>query len=115
MHSKILSLAGLSAGILLFLPFLLICVAPPDSGFIVMLMLFYVVNPLYSLWVGFVAGKALRQQWFQPILAAVLFILGTQIFLAPGEPIFFLYGLGYFVLGTCSMLISHYLREKKQH
>lgn len=69
-------------------------------------LLFFGINPIYSVAVGTFAGKSIRQLWHLPFISAVLFLMGTWMFFDIGETAFFLYAVVYLCLGICAMLIT---------
>ena len=69
-------------------------------------LLFYAVNPVYSILLGIASGKEIRQMWCQPILSSALYFMGTWIFFDMGETAFLLYAGIYLLLGMAAMLIS---------
>lgn len=77
-------------------------------------LLFYVVNPITSVAVGIFAGGGVRVSWFQPILFAALFLLGTWVFFDMGETAFLLYAVVYLLLGCAAMLIKALFAVRKE-
>ena len=77
-------------------------------------VLFFALNPLYSVILGVFAGKDVKHLWSLPIVSAALFLIGTWIFFDMGEMAFVLYAVVYLVLGIVSMLISMIIRKKVQ-
>lgn len=75
--------------------------------------LFYAVNPLSSEVVGIFSGRNIKTSWFQPILLAILFLIGTWIFFDMVELAFIHYALIYFLLGIIVMAIVSFLTKKK--
>lgn len=84
------------------------------SGMAVCFLLFFSVDPLYSVITGVYAGKDVRHLWSLPVISAALFLTGTWIFFQMGEPAFVLYAAVYLALGTAAMLISMFIRTKMQ-
>ena len=77
-----------------------------DAGMAACFLLFYAVNPVYSILLGIASGKEIRQMWCQPILSSALYFMGTWIFFDMGETAFLLYAGIYLLLGMAAMLIS---------
>ena len=94
-----------SAVIMLGLPWLAVTLAPADAGMAICLLLFYAVNPMYSVVLGCIAGQGGRNLWVLPLLSSILFLIGVGIFFTLSEPLFFMYGGIYLVLGVAAMLI----------
>ena len=84
-----------------------------SAGMAICFILFFAVNPLFSLACGVFAGKNIKQFWMLPLLTAGLFLLGVWIFFEMGEPAFLLYSGCYLVMGLAAMLISAFLQKRK--
>ena len=72
-------------------------------------ILFFGVNPIYSVIAGAFAGRNSRQMWYLPVVSAVLYLAGTWLFFDMGETAFILYAGFYLVLGIAAMLISMFI------
>lgn len=77
-----------------------------DAGMAICFLLFFAVNPIFSLACGISAGKNMRQLWPLPIIVSGLFLVGVWLFFEIGEPAFLLYAGGYLIIGFVAMLIS---------
>ena len=102
-----------SALIMLFFPWCAVTFVKGDGGMAVCFLLFYAINPVTSVTMGVFSGKNIRVLWFQPILLAVLFLLGTWILFDMGEPAFILYAAVYLLLGCAAMLFTSFIVRKK--
>ena len=111
--STILWIAA-SAVVMLAFPWLAVTFVKGDAGMAVCFLLFFAVNPLYSVLIGAFAGKDVKHLWSFPIVSAVLFLIGTWIFFDMGETAFILYAAVYLALGIAAMLISVFIRKKTQ-
>ena len=96
----------ISVLIMLGFPCLAVTLAPADAGMAICLLLFYIVNPIYSVALGCVAGKDIKKFWILPLISTVLFLIGVGIFFTMSEPLFFVYAGAYLVLGMVAMLIA---------
>lgn len=101
-----------SAIIMLLLPFLAVTFVQGDNGMAVCFILFYAINPMYALLVGISAGKNIKVNWQQPIICALLFLLGTWLFFTINEVAFLIYAGIYLLIGLVTMFISHKLFSK---
>lgn len=72
------------------------------------LLLFFVINPIFSAICGFFAGKHLKQLWKLPFMVAGVFLAGAWCFLEMGEQAFLLYSGCYLVIGIVAMLCSSF-------
>lgn len=100
--------------IMLLLPWLAVTFIKGDAAMAVCFLLFFVVDPIYSISIGVLGGKNVRYLWGLPIISTILFLLGTWLFFDMGESAFVLYAGIYLILGICAMLISMLIQWKKQ-
>ena len=99
---------------MLAFPWLAVTFVKGDAGMAVCFLLFFAVNPLYSVIIGAYAGKDVKHLWSLPVISAVLFLIGTWIFFDMGETAFILYAAVYLIIGIMAMLISMFIRKKTQ-
>lgn len=83
-----------------------------SAGMAVCFILFFAVNPLFSVVCGAFAGKNIRQLWALPIITAGSFLAGVWLFFEMGEPAFLLYGGCYLMIGMIAMLISAFMNRR---
>ncbi len=102
-----------SAFIMFALPWLAVTLIEGDGGMAACFLLFFAINPVYSVIEGSFAGRDAKTLWYLPILTAVFFLAGTWLFFDRGETAFILYAFVYLVLGTAAVLISSYIKKKK--
>lgn len=103
-----------SAAILLALPWLAVTFVKSDAGMAVSLFLFFVLNPIYAICAGAYAGKDIKKFWVLPVITALFFLAGAWWFFELGESDFILYALVYLILGIAAMLLSQFVRKKRQ-
>lgn len=114
MKKNIIFWLAVTAAIMLALPWLAVTLVKGDAGMAVCFLLFFALNPIYSVAIGVFAGKDVKHLWSLPVISAVLFLIGTWIFFDMGEMAFVLYAVVYLVLGIVTMLISMIIRKKVQ-
>ena len=114
MKKNIILWLAVSAVVMLALPWLAVTFVKGDAGMAVCLILFFAINPIYSVAIGVFAGKDVKHLWSLPIVSAALFLIGTWIFFDIGEMAFVLYAVVYLALGIVTMLISMIIRKKAQ-
>ncbi len=112
MKKKFIFGTAVSAAVMLMLPYLAVTFASGDAGMAICFLLFFAVNPIYSVAVGFFASKYVKSLWSLPVISAVLFLAGTWILFDMGERAFIMYAAIYLVLGIASMLIPAFIRSK---
>ncbi len=114
MKKNIILWLAASAVVTLAFPWLAVTFVKGDAGMAVCFLLFFAVNPLYSVIIGAFAGKDVKHLWSLPVISAVLFLIGAWIFFDMGETAFILYAAVYLVIGIMAMLISMFIRKKTQ-
>lgn len=114
MRKRIVLWAVVSAVIMLVLPWLAVTFVKGDAGMAVCFLLFYAVNPIYSLITGAFAGKHIKRLCSLPFILSVLYLLGVWIFFDMGEIAFIIYAVIYLILGILAMLISMFIERKKR-
>lgn len=91
--------ALVSALFMLLLPFLVMIFVKDGAGTVVWCMLlFFVVNPIAAVLMGILSGLNVRRCWFQPLLLAVLYLVGAWCFISSSTA-FLKYGIIYLVIG----------------
>ena len=114
MKKNIILWLAVSAVVMLALPWIAVTFVKGDAGMAACFVLFFALNPLYSVILGVFAGKDVKHLWSLPVISAVLFLIGTWIFFDMGETAFVLYAVVYLALGIVTMLISMIIRKKVQ-
>ncbi len=104
----------ISMVIMLVLPWLAVSFVKGDAGMAVCFILFFAVNPIYSVIMGVFSGKNIKSLWGMPVISAILFLLGSWIFFSIGEKAFILYAGVYLILGIVAMAISMIIHRKIQ-
>ena len=114
MKKRVVMWVAASAIIMLVLPWLAVTFVKGDAGMAVCFLLFYAVNPIYSLIIGAFAGKYIKHLCSLPFISSVLYLFGVWIFFDMGEIAFIMYAAVYLALGMAAMLISLLVRKKVQ-
>lgn len=87
---------------MILLPFLAVTFVKGDNGMAICFVLFYAINPLFSIYVGYKTDK-----WIYPAINSLLFLMGVWIFFGIGEIAFVYYATVYLILGLITMFIKH--------
>ena len=111
-RSVILWLA-VSAVIMFALPWLAVTFVKGDAGMAVCFMLFYAVNPIYSIVIGAFAGREIKHLFSLPLISSIMYLLGVWMFFDLGERAFILYAVIYLILGMLAMLVSMFIARMK--
>lgn len=96
--------------VMLILPFTVAEFASECAGIALCMMLFLVINPIYSIILGFISGRNIRILWNLPLISAVAFLAGAWLFFDIHEPWFIAYAAIYLCLGVIAMLITKRLQ-----
>lgn len=96
---------------MLILPFAVARLASECSGMALCMILFLVVNPVYSIILGAVCAKDIRHMWNLPLVSAIAFLAGTWLFFDIKEVWFLVYAAVYLGVGLIAMGISRYYLE----
>ena len=93
------------------LPFAVARLASECSGMALCMMLFFIVNPIYSAILGYRCGKDIKKMWNLPLVSAVAFLAGTWIFFDIHELWFVVYAIVYLAIGWIAMAISKHINS----
>ena len=85
-----------------------------SAGMAICFILFFAVNPLFSVVCGVFAGKSIKQLWALPIITAGLFLAGAWLYFEIGENAFLVYCGCYLIIGIIAMMISAFVSKRKQ-
>ena len=96
------------------LPFAVARLASECSGMALCMMLFFIVNPIYSAILGYRCGKYIKKMWNLPLVSAVAFLAGTWIFFDIHELWFIVYAIAYLAISWTSMAISKYINRSNK-
>lgn len=101
--------------VMFLLPFAVARLASECSGMALCMILFFIINPIYSAILGYRCGKDIGRMWNLPLVSAIAFLAGTWIFFDIHELWFIAYAVVYLIIGYIVMVISKYLncRVKK--
>ncbi len=98
---------GITFAVMLLLPFAVARFASADSGMVLCVMLFLVLNPVYSVVLGINCGKNISHMWSIPLFSAIMFLAGAWLCFDTHEPWFILYASVYLAVGWIVMLVTH--------
>ena len=97
---------GVTVAVMFFLPFAVARLASECAGMALCMLLFFVINPLYSAILGFICGKHVREMWSLPLMSAVAFLGGVWIFFDWGEVWFIAYAAVYLLISCFTMWVG---------
>lgn len=111
-NRKLIRWIGITLAVMFILPFAVAKLASECSGMALCMMLFFVINPIYSIILGIVAGRNIKALWNLPLISAVAFLAGAWIFFDIHEHWFIAYATVYLTIGVIAMLITNHLKKK---
>ena len=76
------------------------------------MILFYAIDPVFSIVMGACAGQDIKGYWYMPIGNAGLFLLGIWLYMSKDLTQFYSYAVVYLALGLVSMIISLFARKR---
>ena len=106
---KFLDWLAISIFVMFLLPWMVQAFVKGDASIGALLLLLYVVNPVYSGILGWFSGKDIRKLWFLPIFSALLFLSGGI-----RNPSLWAFAGVYLALGIALMLLSAFLKKRAQ-
>lgn len=67
----------ITVAVMFAFPFAVARLAPEYSGMALCMILFFIVNPIYSAILGFRCGRDIRRMWNLPLVSSIAFLAGT--------------------------------------
>lgn len=104
----------ISALVMLGLPWFGVRFVSAYSAMLYCMLLFYVVNPICVVRVGYYSGRNLPAAWFQPIVCTGFFAAGAWYFLKMGTTELLVLTAVYFALGCITAGMIWIAFEKKK-
>lgn len=101
-----------SLAVMVLLPALAVRLVASDAGMAVVLLLFFVADPLFAVGAGAWGGRQRPPVWCAPFLPALCFLLGSWAVFSPAEPAFLLYAAVYLLLGLAALFAALYLSRR---
>lgn len=98
---------AVTVAVMFVLPFAVARFASECSGMALCMMLFFIVNPIWSVILGIRCGRNVRQMWNLPLVSAVLFLAGAWLFFDIKEAWFIIYPASYLIVAWTAMGIRH--------
>ncbi len=102
----------LSILVMFVLPLLVVLFAKPDAGMAMCFILFYAINPVYSVLLGVRCGKNINKLWIIPIISSIIYIISSWLLFEFKEIAFVIYGFIYLILSIFSMYIAYFVETR---
>ena len=84
-----------------------------NAAFFWSIILIFVINPLFMVFIGIFIGAQFNKLWFVPIIPAAMFVAALGVFQTFYLPSL-VYPLGYLVIGEIAGLLTFLVKEQKQ-
>lgn len=111
----IITWIAVTVAVMFVFPLAVAKLASECSGMVLCMILFFIVNPIYSAILGFRCGMNIRQMWHLPLVSPIAFLSGTWLFFDIKEVWFIIYASVYLIIGWTAMGISKYLNSRIQN
>ena len=108
----IITWIAVTIAVMFALPFAVARLASECSGMALCMILFFIVNPIYSATFGFRCGRDIRRMWNLPLVSSIAFLAGTWLFFDIREMWFIIYASVYLIIGWTAMGINNYLNKR---
>ena len=102
---------AITVAVMFALPFAVARLASECSGMALCMLLFFIVNPIYSAILGYRCSKDIRSRWYLPLISSTAFLAGTWLFFDIKESWFIVYASVYLCIGWITMGIGSYLNK----
>ncbi len=100
--------------ILLVIPYISINLSHPYDFMGLMVLLFFIINPLTTIGINIIIGSDIKKLWWIPILFSIIFLLSYWLILNEIILDLIIYAIIYLILGIISMFISFIISMKKK-
>ena len=119
MKKKMIIILIIMLSILLILPFILTQIAQPHEFMGIMILLFFIVNPIAAAVASSIIGKDIKKLWWTSVLFPVIFLLSYWLVLQEVIIDLTFYAVIYLIIGLVFMigswLITKYRNQKKKY
>ena len=112
MKKKIIVTSMIMVAILFILPFILVKVAEPHEFMGIMILLFFVVNPITAAVLNSMIGKYAKKLWWMPALFSVVFLASYWLVLKEIIIDLIFYAVIYLIIGLAFMIGTLFIARK---
>lgn len=107
MKKKIIVSFIIMVVVLFILPFVLVKTAEPHEFMGIMILLFFIVNPMTAAVINSIIGKDVRKLWWMPVLFPIVFLVSYWIVLEEIIMDLMFYAVIYLIIGLIFMIGSY--------
>lgn len=98
--------------ILFILPLIFINLLEPRDGMGVLIILFFIINPISIISINSIIGKDIKKLWWIPIIFSILFLLSYWLILNEIILELIIYAIIYLIIGIICIIIKLYKKNK---
>lgn len=102
----------ISAAVMILLPLLAVTAVSGQWGMVISILMLFAIDPAYSAFVGYIAGKNVRERWGLPLISAAMFFAGAQLVIKMGPTDAATYAAVYLIIGVITMGLSALLQKR---
>lgn len=99
--------------ILLIIPLLAVNFAEGHDGMGIMMILFFVINPITTACLNFMVNNEIKKMWWLPVLFSILFLLTSWLVLKQVIYELIIYAVIYLFIGFIAMFIANALHNRR--
>ena len=99
--------------VLLILPFICVKTVKPHEFMGLMILLFFIINPITSAIINSIIGKDIKKMWWMPIMFCIIFLLSYWLVLEEIILDLMFYAIIYLIIGIVFMLLSFFIARRK--
>lgn len=100
--------------VLFIIPLILVKLSKPHEFMGLMVLLFFIINPITTIIVNSIIGKDMKKIWYMPITFSAFFLLFYWIILKEIILDLLVYAIGYLVIGIICMFVSFLITKNKK-
>ena len=100
--------------ILLLLPFIVIKTSKEVEFMGIMIILFFIINPIAAAIINSMIGTDVKKMWWLPLLFSIMFLLSYWLILEEIILDLTFYAVIYMIIGIISMITSCILKKKSK-
>ena len=114
LNKKLIIITIAAILVLVIIPLIFINLAQPHEFMGIMILLFFIINPILVIFVNLIIGKYMKKLWWIPLMFSIIFLISYWIIL---EEIIFdliVYAIMYLIIGLIVMFISFFISKKRK-
>lgn len=102
----------ISAAVMILLPLAAVTTVSGQWGMFISILMLFIIDPAYSAFVGYIAGKNVRERFGLPLISAAMFFAGALLVIKMGTTDALTYTAVYLIIGVITMSVSALLQKR---